>query len=422
MKSKKLLIYILALAVLAIVVLMVGKKKGWFGDELTIKVSTEKGQKRDIIEIITANGKIQPETEVKISPEVSGEIVELYIREGDYVEKGKLLVKIKPDNYISALNGAEAALNNMKARLKQAEAQLALNKQEYNRRKVLWEQKAISEAEYQQAHSAYLTSLAEKEATEFSIKSAEASLKEAGENLRKTSIYAPMSGTVSMLGVELGERVLGTNLMSGTEMLRIADLDRMEVEVEVNENDIVKVNLADTALIEVDAYLGRKFKAIVTEIPVSAKSSGLATDQVTNFNVKIHLLNSDYQDLINEKNNHPFRPGMSATSDIQTSRKNGVFSIPLQAVTTRPDTASELKDSTYIKAKENETITPDKDELVVIFVVKDKKAILKEVVTGIQDDKYIEIISGIDEEDDIITAPLFRHLQKVKERFPGRGC
>ncbi len=414
MKSKKLFIYIGIGAVLAIIILGIGKNKGWFGDNLSTKVSIEKGEKRDIIEIITANGKVQPETEVKISPEVSGEVVELNVKEGDYVEKGKLLIKIKPDNYISAQNGAEAALNNMKARLKQADAQLALNNQEFERRKKLWEERAISEAEYEQASSAFTTSMAEREAMIYSVKSAEASLKEAGENLRKTSIYAPMSGTVSMLSIELGERVLGTNLMTGTEMLRIANLELMEVEVEVNENDIVKVHQEDTALIEVDAYMGRKFKGIVTEIPVSAKSTGIATDQVTNFNVKIRLLNAGYQDLVNERNKYPFRPGMSATADIQTSRKSSIFTIPLQAVTTRPDTTSVVKDSSYIKSKEQETTTSKKDEMLVAFIAKDGKALMKQVVTGIQDDKYIEVVSGIDEGDEIITAPYSAISKKLK--------
>jgi len=285
----------------------------------------------------------------------------------------------------------------MKARLKQTEAQLLLNKQEFDRRKRLWEQKAISQAEFDQASSSYTTSLAEKEAAEYSVKSAEASLKEAEENLRKTSIYAPMSGTVSMLSVELGERVLGTNLMSGTEMLRIANLEIMEVEVEVNENDIVKVHENDTALIEVDAYPERKFKGLVTEIPVSAKTTGLTTDQVTNFNVKIKLINSDYSDLKNDKNTYPFRPGMSATADIQTSRKFNVYTIPLQAVTTRPDTSSEIKDSLFLKSRLEEEKNPRKEELMVVFTANKDKALMKQVITGIQDDKYIEFISGLSE-------------------------
>ena len=405
MKSKKILLYVLAFVIVAVAVLGIGKKKGWFGNEMKIKVAVEKGVSRNIIEVITANGKVQPETEVKISPEVSGEIVELNVKEGDSVEKGKLLIKIRPDNYISVLNGAEASANNAKARLKQAEARLIQAKQDFDRNKSLWEQKAISEAEFEQVSSSYATAVAEKEAADFSVESALAYMKEAQENLRKTSIYAPMTGTVSMLNVELGERVLGTNMMAGTEMLRIADLNRMEVEVEVNENDIMKVHQYDTALVEMDAYLGRKFKGLVTEIPVSAKTTGLTTDQVTNFDVKILLLNGDYSDLVNEKSPYPFRPGMSTTADIQTSRKFGVFTIPLQCVTTRPDTVAEIRDTTAVKNNNDPEVKSKKDELIVAFVAKDGKAMMKTVQTGIQDDKYIEITSGIDTADLVITAP-----------------
>ena len=413
MKSKKILLYVLIVAVIAVIVLIFGKKKGWFGNEFKIKVSIEKSEKRDIIEVITANGKVQPETEVKISPEVSGEIVELNVKEGDFVQNGNLLIKIRPDNYISILIGAEAAVNNSKARLKQSEARLVQSKQDFDRNKSLWEQKAISDAEYEQVSSVYVSAVAEKEAANYSVESALASMKEATENLRKTSIYAPMSGTVSMLNVELGERVLGTNFMAGTEMLRIADLNRMEVEVEVNENDIVKVHKADTALIEMDAYLGRKFKGLVTEIPVSAQTTGLTTDQVTNFNVKILMLSEDYKDLVNDRNQYPLRPGMSATADIQTSRKYGVFTIPLQAVTTRPDTLKIAQDSSFIKSID-EPAKNKKDELTVVFVAKEGKAIMKTVQTGIQDDKYIEITLGLETEDEIITAPYSAISKKLQ--------
>ncbi len=411
MKSKKIVSYSLVFIVLAIVVLIVGKKKGWFGSEYRIEVAVEKGEKRDIIEIITANGKIQPETEVKLSPDVSGEIVELYVKEGDVVGKGQLLLKIKPDNYISVLNRIEATLNSTKARLTQSEAQLDQAQLEFNRKKKLWEQKAISEAEYELAETSFNTAMAEKEASEYSVASAEASLREAEENLRKTSIYAPMSGTVSMLNIELGERVVGTELMTGTELLRIADLDRMEVEVEVNENDIVRVAYLDTALVEVDAYLGRKFKGIVTEIPISANTTGLATDQVTNFNVKILLLKDSYKDLLEEKKINPFRPGMSATADIQTSRKMDIYSIPIQAVTTRPDTSGSINDTTRLDTQEP---IPDKEEIVVVFIAQADTAKLVQIETGIQDDKYIEVVSGLNEDSKIITEPYSAVSKKLK--------
>jgi HlyD family secretion protein len=412
MKSKKILRYIIFLVVIGIIVLSIGKKKGWFGPEYRIKVAVEKGEKRDIVEIITANGKIQPETEVKLSADVSGEIVELDVKEGDLVNKGDFLLKIKPDNYISSKNRAEATLNSTKARLTQAEAQLEQARLEFNRRDKLFKQEAISEAEYEQALTSYNTALAETKAAEYSVASANASLREAEENLRKTNIFAPMSGTISKLNVELGERVVGTELMSGTEILRVADLNRMEVEVEVNENDIVRVHLGDTALIEVDAYLGRKFKALVTEIPVSANTAGITTDQVTNFNVKILLLPESYFDLISDRNKSPFRPGMSATADIQTSRASLVYSIPIQAVTTRPDTAEIFIDPTA--EKDDNTKEVKKDELVVVFVNQSDTARLKIVETGIQDDQYIQIKSGLEEDDDIIVAPYSAVSKKIE--------
>jgi len=406
MKSKKLLKYLLILAIIAVIVLIIGKKKAWFGNNYKIKVVVEQVKTRDIIEIITANGRIKPQTEVKLTPDVSGEIIDLYINEGDQVNKGDLLLRIKQDNYLSNRNRVEATLNNTKARLRQAEAQLAQAKLEYDRKLKLWEQKAISEAEYEQAQTAFFSSKAEKEAADFSVQSAEASLREAEENLRKTTIYAPISGTISKLEVEPGERVVGTELMSGTPLLRIADMDKMEVEVEVNENDIVRVHHNDTAIIEVDAYLGKKFRGLVSEVPVSANITGITTDQVTNFNVKIQLSKESYEDIITGKNPYPFRPGMSATANIQTSRKYNVLSIPVQAVTTRPDTSQHVTDKTLVGDDQTNQKQPvKKEEMVVVFIMKDGKAKLKEVTTGIQDDNYIEIVSGLDPDEEIIVAP-----------------
>lgn len=414
MKSKKLLRYIGLIVVVLIVVLLIGKKKGWFGNEIKVQVAVEKGEKRDIIEIITANGKIQPETEVRISPDVSGEIVVLSVKEGDHVKKGDFLLKIKPDNYISFKNRAEATLNSTKARLTQAQAQLEQSQLEFNRKEKLWNQKAISEAEYELATTTLNTSKAEKEAAQYSVASADASLREAEENLRKTSIFAPMDGTISMLIVELGERVVGTEMMSGTELLRIADLNRMEVEVEVNENDIVRVEMNDTALVEVDAYLGRKFKGIVTEIPISAATVGLATDQVTNFNVKILLLPDSYNDLVTEKSPTPFRPGMSATADIQTSHKYNIFTIPIQSVTTRPDTAKQERFKDNTKKEEEEGFK--QEELVVAFIAVGDTAFMKVVETGIQDDKYIEILSGIEEGQEVVVAPFSAISKRLEDK------
>jgi HlyD family secretion protein len=428
MKSKKLLLIIGTVAVVLIIVLALGKKQGWFGNDGYVKVAVEKGISREIVEIITANGKIQPETEVAISPDVSGEIVDLVIKEGDEVKKGQYLLKIKPEAYQMARNRAEASLNSSKARLKQAEAQLELAGLDYNRNSRLFEEKAISEAEFQQSQTGYNTALAEKEAGEFSVKSAEATLDEADESLTKTSIYAPMSGTVSRLSVELGERVVGTSMMSGTEMLRIADLTRMEVEVEVNENDIVRVTLWDTALIEVDAYPESRFKAVVSEIPVSANTTGVTTDQVTNFQVKILLQPESYADKVSASNPYPLRPGMSATADIETDKRTDIYSVPIQSVTTRLDTAGNVKP----KAGENRTdqissdgsvsstseaigsATGSDEPVVVVFVVSEGKALLKPVKTGIQDNTYIEITEGLDPEDEIVIAPYSAISRQLK--------
>ena len=395
MKMNKTLRIVLVITVLVVILAVIGKKAGWFGKAETFEVAVEKGEKRTIIETITANGKIQPETEVKISPDVSGEIVDLFVKEGEYVEEGKLLLKIKPDIYVSMRNRVRASLNSAKARLSQVEAQYVQSKLSYERNKKLWEQQTISESDYESAEASYKMAEADLNAAKYSVKSAEASLKEAEENLRKTSIYAPMAGTISTLLIEKGERVVGTEMMSGTELMRVADLSRMEVIVEVNENDIIRVLTGDTAIIEVDAYMDQDFKGLVTEIANSATTSGMATDQVTSFNVKILLLRKSYQNLL-EKTPNPFRPGMSATVDIQTETKYDIFTIPIQAVTTRLDT---------IGQEQSDLVVADKDPDVVVFKVIDDYVMSQIVETGIQDNNYIEILSGLSLEDDVVIAP-----------------
>jgi len=431
MKSKKLLVIIGISAVVLIVVLAIGKKQGWLGNEGFLKVATEKGIEREIVEIINANGKIQPETEVAISPDVSGEIVDLVVNEGDEVVKGQYLLKIKPEAYQMARNRAEASLNNARARQKQAEAQLEMASLDYKRNSTLFEQDAISKSEFDQSLTTYNSALAEKEAAEFSVMSAQATLDEADESLTKTSIYAPMAGTISSLSVELGERVVGTSMMSGTEMLRIADLNRMEVEVEVNENDIVRVVNGDTALIEVDAYPETRFTGVVSEIPVSANTTGVTTDQVTNFMVKILLLSESYEDKISKNNPYPLRPGMSATADIQTERRTGVYSIPIQAVTTRMDTTgvAEQKEEQSVEsissdgsvaseAIPGETAAGSDEPKVVVFLVSEGKAWMKEVKTGIQDNNYIEITEGLNPEDEVIVAPYSAISRQLRNELP----
>lgn len=411
MKQKKLLPYIIALLVLAIVVLVVGKKQGWFGNDFAIDVATHKVESKTITEFITANGKIQPETEVKISPDVAGEIVELYVEEGDAVEKGQLLCVIKPEIYISAVKRAEASLNSSKARLAQTEAQQIERELSYKRSRQLYERGTIPVADFETAESAYKVAQAEVNAARYSVLSAEASLAEAQEQLTKTKIYAPIAGTISALNVEKGERVVGTNMYAGTEMMTVADLEKMEVQVEVNENDIVKVMKNDTALIEVDAYLNRKFKGLVTEIANSANTSGTTADQVTNFDVKVLLLKDSYADLIDAStgNLYPFRPGMSATVDILTETRKGVISVPISAVTTRIKKAGGGTEEVQNEAEENldgeaEVIERDEKQEVV-FVVQGDRVRKVEVKTGIQDNSSIEILEGIQEGDEVVAAP-----------------
>lgn len=402
MKQNKILRILIPAVILLLILAVIGKKAGWFGKEATIKVATEKVAVNPIIEAVTANGKIQPETEVKISPDVSGEIVELHVNEGDFVQKGTLLFKIKPEIYISSRDRAAATLNSTKARLAQVEAQLIQAELAYNRSKKLYEENTISQADFEQAESQYKIALAEKQSAEFSVKSSEASLKEANENLVKTTVYSPMTGTISSLLVELGERVVGANMMTGTEVLRVADLNRMEVVVDVNENDIIRVKLGDTAIVEVDAYLDREFKGIVTEIANSANTLGTTSDQVTNFKVRILILKESYEDLITEKNPSPFRPGMSASVDIYTSSKAGVLTVPIQAVTTRTDTLS-----TDPAAKDNIR--------TLVFVSDGTYALARDVSIGIQDNVNIEVLSGLTEGEEVIVQPFSAISKKLSD-------
>ena len=403
MKSNKILKILLPIVIVLIIFAVIGKKAGWFGKALTVKVAVENAEKRVIVETITANGKIQPEEEVKISPDVSGEIVELTVKEGDNVEKGKLLLRIKPDTYISQKDRSLAAISSARARLSQSEAQFTQADLAFKRSKQLFNEQTISKSDFEQAEATYTVAKSEVDAAKFSVVSAEASVKEANENLTKTSIYAPMSGTVSMLLVELGERVAGTNLMAGTELLRVADLSRMEAQVQVNENDIPRVKLGDTALIEVDAYLDQKFKGIVTEIANSAKTTGVSADQVTNFDVKILVVPKSYQKLVDAGDKNPFRPGMSATVDIRTQSKADIITVPIQSVTTRTDTTKVANTASQ------------KDVRTIIFVTDGKYALAKDVKTGIQDNSYIEILSGASVNDRVISAPFSAISKKLSD-------
>jgi HlyD family secretion protein len=406
--------------VIVIIGLVIAKKVGWIGSNNATSVSVESAAKRDIVETVSASGKVQPEKEIKISADVSGEIVELYVKEGDVVKKGTLLCKINPEIYLSSLDRAQAAVNgsvanlsSSKSRLAQAVSQLQKAELTYNRNKKLYDDKVISSQDFEAIKSAYEVAKSEVDAarmaiasSEFTIKSSQASLKESKENLNKTNIYAPVDGTISKLSKEKGERVVGTNMMEGTEIMRLANLNEMEVSVDVSESDIVRVSRGDTAEIEIDAYLGRKFKGVVTEVANSATVSGVqSTDQVTNYTVKARILRESYQDLLEGKSADfsPFRPGMSTTIDIITNRVLSVLSVPIAAVTTRDSSKSESKKGTEIsntKVKE------------CVFVVEDGKIKMKFVKTGIQDNMNIQILEGLSNEDKVVTSP-FRAISKT---------
>jgi HlyD family secretion protein len=428
-KSKKKLWIIIGAALVVIVIIVLAVFKGKGSDDT--KVAVEKVIKRTITQSVSANGKIQPEKDIKISPYISGEVIELTVKEGDQVKQGDLLAKIDPEIYVSIYDQSVAALNtqqanaaNSRARLAQVKAQYDNAKTTYERQQKLFNQGVISQSEFDQAKSAFEVAAAQVtageediRAAEFMIKSSEAGLKKSKEDLTKTAIFAPNDGTVSKLSVEKGERVTGASqFSSGTEIMRIANLNAMEAQVEVNENDIVRVSMGDTALIEVDAYLNRKFKGIVTEIATSANTSGVSVDQVTNFNVKIHLLKDSYADLLDaaRPDYSPFRPGMSATVEIQTETAIDVLTVPIQAVTTRVE-----KDSLDKINKKNKNVKTEGDDNVemvktaqssegiqeCVFLFVDGIAKKVDVKTGIQDNTYIQILSGLKEGQEVITAP-----------------
>lgn len=398
--KKKTLLIVLVIALVLIVALVVGKKSGAFGKTGNFKkVETTLIEKIDITETVSATGKIQPEVEVKLSSEVSGEIIELPIAEGQEVKKGDLLVKINPDLYQSSLQRSQASYQNIKANLAQTEASLKQAKANYDRNKTLFEKGVISKSEWDNIVSQYEVAQANKESAFYNVQSAAATVNEAQDNLGRTTIYAPMSGTISKLDAELGERVVGTQQMAGTEILRVANLGEMEVEVEVNENDIVKVSVGDSAIVEVDAYLGKEFKGLVTEISNSA-ADGLTADQVTNFDVKVKILEDSYQELKEGKpeNYYPFRPGMTATVDIITSKRNDIVGVPISAIVIKNDTTSTRKKTGVVSTKAEENFE-------CVFVKQNGKAKLQVVKTGIQDDTNIEITAGLEEGVEVITGP-----------------
>ena len=433
-KNNRILIIALLIILALLVVMSVMKSKQKPKGE---EVEIEQVEKRTIRETVTASGKIFPEKEVKISSDVSGEIVELYVEEGDSVKAGQLLAKIDPEAYVSAVARGEAMLNNTKsnramqqssiqssiAQIEQIQSQLSNAEKIHERNAVLLEEKVISPqdfdatlAQVEQLRANLKSAIAQKlsaekgaEAADYSVKSSEASLNELKTSLGRTTITAPNNGVISKLSVEQGERVVGTIQMTGTEMMRIANFNSMEVQVEVSENDILRVALGDTADIEVDAYLDEKFQGIVSEIANSAANTGvggqviLTSDQVTNFVVKIRILSDSYSGLLERTGKIPFRPGMSAAVDIYTETRSNVVSVPIQAVTTREDEDDDDKKKTGI----------DEDPKEVIFVMESDTVRMIEVTTGIQDNEYIQILDGLAGDEKVVVGPFSAISRKL---------
>ena len=412
---RNILIGVAVLVVLAII----ANKMGWIGKGKTTQVAVSKVEEKNIIETVSASGKIQPEVEVKLSPEVSGEIVELTVKEGDVVKKGQLLCKIKPDILVSGYERSVASYNAQKAsvassqqQLLQSEANFKNVEAKYRRTEKLYKDKVISAAEFDAARAEYLSSKASLEqarqsvvGAKFGLEQSGAAVKEASDNLARTNIYAPVDGVVSKLSVEKGERVVGTAQMSGTEIMTIANLSSMEVNVDVNENDINRLSLGDTATIEVDAFLDKKFKGIVTEIASSATVAGTGTDEVTNFAVKVRILQESYEGLNNKgKTSSPFKPGLSATVDIQTESKKGLV-VPIQSVTVREDEGADAQKSDKPADEEQAEKKQKSKAKEYVFVVDGGKVKQVEVKTSIQDDQNILITSGLKAGQQVVSAP-----------------
>ena len=406
MSKKKIYIFIAAV-VIVIVVLIALKSAGVIGaNDDSKEVETAKVDEITIVETVSATGKIQPEIEVKISSEVSGEIIALPIKEGQVVKKGDLLVKINPDLYTSGYNRTISNLSGSKAGLSQADASFKEAKASYDRSRTLFDKGVISKSDWEKAIATFESAKANKESAYYTVQSASATVKEAKDNLGRTTIYAPADGTISSLGVELGERVLGQQQMTGTEILRVANLNNMEVEIDVNENDIVKISIGDSAKIQVDAYLKKEFKGIVTSISNSA-SAAMTADQVTNFKVKVRILKESYEDLLEGKPEtySPFRPGMTATVDVITKRKEKVIGVPISSVVVKTDTAAAQKFEAKDKPENKKVVAKNDKKFECVFVKDGNKAKIRIVKTGIQDDTNIEVISGLKKGDIVIIGP-----------------
>ncbi len=456
--TKKILLVLGGLVGLIVLIALVSKALG--GKEEGVEVETAQAQVRSITQTVTASGQVRPEVEVAISSDVSGEIVFLGVEEGDYVERGQLLVRVQPDFYVAQREQAEAGVLSARAEAARAEADIERARVEQRRAqaelervRALVERGAVGRAELEAAQAAaenadaaVTIAQANARAAEYRVQSARASAQQAGQQLARTSIYAPMSGTVSQLNVELGERVVGTAQMSGTEIMRIAELDRMQLEVDVNENDVVNIELADSARIEIDAYPDRPLRGSVTQIANSARVSGLGTqDQVTNFPVEVKILAASDVDegatqaavLADEERPAPergpvLRPGMSGTVDIYTRTVPNAVVVPIQAVTVRDFNEIRRRQAREQGGEDADSLAaavPEEEDLRrVVFVVEEGKAVMREVETGIQDETHIEIIRGVGAGDTVVTGP-FRLLRtelndgdvvRTRDGAPGR--
>ena len=429
-----------------IVLLVILKKTGVLGKDEGTKVTTEKVAKRTIVETVNASGKVYPEVEVKMSPDISGEIVELNVAEGDSVKKGQVLARIYGDIYATQRDQAAAIVSQQQAQVANAsasmgalQAQLDQAKKTYTMQKELYDEKVISTNEFNTADAAYKTAIANLNAakqgiigSQASVQSAKAALSKANKDISLATLVSPMNGVISLLSVKKGERVVGSSMMAGTEMMRIADMGKIEVRVDVGENDVPKVHLGDSATIEVDAFNNRKFKGVVTQIASSnngaanASASSTTSTDVTNYKVYIRIDPDSYKDLIDttRKKNFLFRPGMSASADIQTKTKKDVLAVPINSVTTREKNDSTADntvrntdngDNTNADVTGNSSGNNDLDE--VVFVLKADGTVRKQKVkTGIQDINYIEIIDGLKEGDEVITGPYDAVSKTLKEK------
>lgn len=420
--KKKTVWWIIGIIAIMIILTVVLSKSGVFGDTDSLRVAVDTASERSIIQSVSASGKIYPETEVKIKPDVSGEIVELPILEGDSVVKGQLLIRINQSIYNSAVMQAEASMNqtrsgvnNARELVAQAKAQMTRTQANYERNKDLYKNKVISKMEFEQSEADYLSAKASYEASSanvsggnYGVTGAQANLSQAKENLRRTIITAPTSGIISQLLVKKGERVVGTAQMDGTQIMTIADLGKMEVRVDVSETDITKVNIGDTSLIEVDAYRNQKFKGVVSKISVSSvqlntTAAVVSTDQITNYTVHILILPESYAAVRTQlgKGKFPFKPGMTAGVEIQTKRESNILSVPINAVTTRdwPDSLKKKKDASASLG------TAEIRQVVFVYNAATKQVKMRDVKTGIQDNEYIQILSGLKKGDVVVSAP-----------------